>query len=314
MSRKKIDHSGETINGVKINYRIEDYIPPGGGRPLARYNCSCVHCNKTFNSLYAEVKSKKKDGCGCKNGPIEKPNKRRNVEGQRFGHCIAVKRLENGYWACQCDCGKTFTTSLSHLTTGHTKSCGCYRVLNTHNMKVKDLAGKKINMLTVEKYMYSKRFTCGDTAAMWLCECECGSKTIVSTGELVSGGTKSCGCLAASKRELLIREWLKAHKIMFATEYKFADLHLKALLRYDFAVFNSNQELLGLIEHHGVQHYVDNSTIHFGEQQREITDEMKRQYCKEHNIPLYIIKYTEDIDESLNKIIAELHANTVPSL
>lgn len=38
---------------------------------------------------------------------------------------------------------------------------------------------------------------------IWKCRCECGNFTMVSSGALKSGGTKSCGCL---KRELLVKK------------------------------------------------------------------------------------------------------------
>lgn len=51
----------------------------------------------------------------------------------------------------------------------------------------------------------------------------------------------------------------------------------------------------------------------FGKQQREITDPMKREYCKAHNIALYEIRYDEVISDAIDKIITT-HANFVPSL
>lgn len=35
----------------------------------------------------------------------------------------------------------------------------------------------------------------------WLCRCDCGSEKIVRHGQLTSGRTKSCGCLAAEQRK-----------------------------------------------------------------------------------------------------------------
>ncbi len=66
--------------------------------------------------------------------------------------------------------------------------------------KFKDLTGQKFNRLTVirrvEKPKHRK-----NRAVYWLCKCECGSdkEIIVSTGEIKSGNTKSCGCLNIEK-------------------------------------------------------------------------------------------------------------------
>lgn len=54
-----------------------------------------------------------------------------------------------------------------------------------------DLTGQKFSKLTViERAENSKS---GKTR--WLCECDCGGKTVVSSGNLKSGAVKSCGCL-----------------------------------------------------------------------------------------------------------------------
>jgi len=37
----------------------------------------------------------------------------------------------------------------------------------------------------------------------WLCECECGNQIITITAKLISGNTKSCGCLRDEKIKLL---------------------------------------------------------------------------------------------------------------
>jgi len=59
-------------------------------------------------------------------------------------------------------------------------------------MKLNDLINKKYNKLTVigetkEKDKFGNK--------LWICKCECGNSTIISTHNLISGHTKSCGCL-----------------------------------------------------------------------------------------------------------------------
>lgn len=61
-----------------------------------------------------------------------------------------------------------------------------------------DLKGQRFGRLTViEIAGYDEK-----RSFLWLCHCDCGNKTIVRSGSLRSGDTKSCGCLqkeAASK-------------------------------------------------------------------------------------------------------------------
>lgn len=53
-----------------------------------------------------------------------------------------------------------------------------------------DLTGKTFGRLTViERAENDKR-----GGARWLCQCECGDKTIASSGHLKTGHTQSCGC------------------------------------------------------------------------------------------------------------------------
>ena len=107
--------------------------------------------------------------------------------------------------------------------------------------------------------------------------------------------------------------------IGFQTEKSFPDLIADSgrKLRFDFALYDDNKGLVGLIEYQGEQHYKEHKRRpNFGKYQREVTDQMKRDYCTEHNIPLYEIRYDEDIPTSVRNILLELnliHADPVPS-
>jgi len=52
-----------------------------------------------------------------------------DVDGQRFGRLVAsnkVKKIGRAMCRlCYCDCGKKTWQATNHLTSGHTKSCGC---------------------------------------------------------------------------------------------------------------------------------------------------------------------------------------------
>lgn len=59
-----------------------------------------------------------------------------------------------------------------------------------------DLTGKKFGRWTVICRTEDKICKSGERIAMWLCECSCGNKKIVSGRSLnrKQGGSKSCGC------------------------------------------------------------------------------------------------------------------------
>lgn len=61
-----------------------------------------------------------------------------------------------------------------------------------------DITNQKYNLLTVVSKESSKT---ANGQWRWLCRCDCGKDTVVSTGNLRYGRTKSCGCLQRRKGE-----------------------------------------------------------------------------------------------------------------
>ena len=53
-----------------------------------------------------------------------------DLTNRRFGKLTAIRpqRTNTGLygWLCRCDCGKETVVRTTALTSGHTKSCGCY--------------------------------------------------------------------------------------------------------------------------------------------------------------------------------------------
>ena len=71
-----------------------------------------------------------------KNGGIKMVKVKEDLIGKKFNRLTVIKQIEdyiqpsNGKhfarWLCRCDCGNEVKTSKGELTSGHTKSCGCY--------------------------------------------------------------------------------------------------------------------------------------------------------------------------------------------
>jgi len=61
--------------------------------------------------------------------------------------------------------------------------------------KIKDLSKEKFGRLTPIKVIRKDN----SNRAMWLCKCDCGKETVVSSSNLQSGNTQSCGCLMRHK-------------------------------------------------------------------------------------------------------------------
>lgn len=97
------------------------------------------------------------------------------------------------YYLCKCDCGNEKIIRSDSITTGNTKSCGCFQSEKTRKQGIKnskDIQGTRFGRLVALKRLDNK-----GNGYNWLCKCDCGNECIVRIGQLTTGKTKSCGCL-----------------------------------------------------------------------------------------------------------------------
>lgn len=71
-----------------------------------------------------------------------------------------------------------------------------------YHQEAKNLLGKKFGKLTVIDFEKSGT----KSRTRWLCKCDCGNTKIVYASKLLSGQTKSCGCLAKDAAILIDRK------------------------------------------------------------------------------------------------------------
>ena len=104
--------------------------------------------------------------------------------------------------------------------------------------------------------------------------------------------------MRASRGEITIEEILKEAGLNFKEEYQFPDLISSTgrPLRFDFAVFDDNDNLDFLIEYQGIQHYEPKSKFggYSGLRKQQFNDMKKREYCRKHNIILVASPYTDE--------------------
>ena len=254
------------------------------------WKCECECGN--IKSMRADYFTKKENPtCGeCRN----------DLSGQIFGRLVPICKTNTdkaGHqrWLCQCQCGNTTEVLATNLIRGLTTSCGCYHKEMTSNRLI-NLFGQKFGKLTV----IERANSIGERVE-WLCRCDCGTEVIVQGANLKNGHTQSCGCLT-SLGEAKIRTILTDSDFSFSTQYTFSDLPNR---RFDFALFKNNY-LIGLIEYQGKQHYQYVNTWHQTEEEwyKAIErDKEKVEYCKENNIPLLVIPYTDYDKLDINYII-----------
>lgn len=229
-----------------------------------------------------------------------------DLSGKKFGHITFLEFDHYGndwmqYWKVKCDCGKEYVAQKYSIINGNTVSCGCERdkKLRKHReQNKKDLTGKIFGRLTVLYEDKTKKYR----KSQWFCECVCGNIVSVRTNSLTSGHTLSCGCLTSIREELTneILSHIHIDGFKWSSQVSFDDLKYKGKLLFDYGIYIKDK-LMCLIELNGMQHYQNGKE--FGKVQREITDNMKIDYCKKNNIPLETISYKEDLLKKLQEIL-----------
>ena len=134
--------------------------------------------------------------CGCYT-PLK------NLIGQKFGKLTVLNYSgsKNGkaFWHCQCTCGKEKDISAASLISGDTRSCGCLVIDKNKELKTGKSSPTKINLIG-QKFSFltlieESPIRTKNGGLQWVCKCQCGNQTIVSSDNLRRGHTKSCGCI-----------------------------------------------------------------------------------------------------------------------
>ena len=311
---KRKDLTGQRFGKIVVQgMRYGEIV---NGRKRTQCDCTC-DCGNTFITVADYLVHNGKQSCGCDSTErnIEKGKQfRKDYTGQKFGRLTVLKMN----WSdtpttanCICDCGNYITVIATQLSSGKTKSCGCLQREAARQCNTKDWSGfisdYGVELLEQEKAVRGKWY--------WKCRCGyCGNEFSALPAKIASWHTKSCGCLKFhSSKEKLIEEYLKNSGFKYQSQFTIKDCKDKYVLPFDFAVFDTNDNILFLIEYDGEQHY--KSIDFFGGdiefQKRKAHDNYKTQYCISHNITLLRLPYTLTDDELVNQIDNYLSVETV---
>lgn len=164
---------------------------------------------------------------------------------------------------------------------------------------IEDITGQTFNRLTVIELTDKQN---NDNRWLWKCQCSCEKHSIVYTSmrNLKSGNTKSVG-------EKKVKTQLELLQIKFKREKTFEGCknpETDRKLRYDFYLPDYNT----CIEYDGFTHFIANGGWNTKENLAGIQyrDNIKNKFCKDNNIKLVRIPYTDfnkiDTDYILNRI------------
>jgi len=117
----------------------------------------------------------------------------KDLVGKKFGRLTVIKlegsQDKSRIWLCVCDCGKESSIPTISLTSGNTKSCGCFQKDRMREALFEDLTGQKFGKLLILEQDKTK-----EKYSAWICQCDCGNTTSIRAQSLKSENSKSCGC------------------------------------------------------------------------------------------------------------------------
>lgn len=197
----------------------------------------------------------------------------------------------NRYGSFKCGyCGNIFEANIAEVRRGKIKSCGCYRKIEHKNRAEKKYKDKKFGKLTP---LYQTDKQGADGSYYWMCRCDCGNTTIISSADFTK--TKSCGCLLFhSYGEETAKEVLENNGIKYIFQHSFDDCNsdLGFPLRFDFYLPEHNC----CIEIDGRQHFTPVSR--FGGEEAfnrlQKNDKIKDNYCFMKGIRMIRIRYNRE--------------------
>lgn len=168
--------------------------------------CRC-ECGEEKNVRKDKLKAGRTKSCGCQKKFID-------LTGNKYGMLEVIERVEyennSTTWLCKCDCGNERVAVSKALKNGTVWHCGC-KITN----KLRDLTGKRFGRYLVIKRAENDK----NNNVRWLCKCDCGNERVVYARSLITGESKSCGCL---KDEILLSsrsQYKKPNTYIFFDDY-----------------------------------------------------------------------------------------------
>ena len=305
---KRYDITGQLFGDLTALFRVEI----DSSQKCAQWLCKCS-CGDEIVARATALRSGHTKSCGCTSYQrVSKALSKELQPGDKFGrYTILYKESETGQgglYRCRCECGVEKTIKRQFLLDGSIVSCGCYSRDEKSQRQLIDITGQRFGLLTV----LSKSDYQGGDGIYWNVRCDCGTEKVVSGHAMKKGDIISCGCSKRSIGEMTIEQLLLENNLFYKSEYIFPDL---PRLRYDFVIFDENQNPIRIIEYDGEQHF--KPVDYFGGekrfQQQIINDAIKNQYAFDHNIPIVRFPYTDIRGLTFDAIMGDKYLLHSPS-
>ena len=305
---KRYDITGQVFGDLTALFRVEI----DSSQKCAQWLCKCS-CGDEIVARATALRSGHTKSCGCTSYQrVSKALSKELQPGDKFGrYTILYKESETGQgglYRCRCECGVEKTIKRQFLLDGSIVSCGCYSREEKSQRQLIDITGQRFGLLTV----LSKSDYQGGDGVYWNVRCDCGNEKVVSGHAIRRGDIISCGCSKRSNGEMIIEQLLLENNLFYKSEYTFPDL---PRLRYDFVIFDKNQNPIRIIEYDGKQHF--EPVDYFGGekrfQQQVTNDAIKNQYAFNHNIPIVRFPYTDIRGLTFDAIMGDKYLLHSPS-
>jgi len=203
------------------------------------------------------------------------------------------------------NCNETWKVKYANISSGQ---CGCPYCAHRYPRTDKSNSLANMNPILMEEWDCEKNdfspydvLPSSNKYAFWICR-NCGN----SWNSLINSrsGKKSKGCpkCKESHAEKQISDFLKEKEAVFVRNKSFEGCRYKHPLKFDFYLPKYNI----CLEANGEQHYSIIKFFHRSNddfEDQQIRDELKRKFCKENNINLIEIPYTEY--KNIEKILTE---------
>lgn len=249
----------------------------------------CLHCDNVISLKKASDISRKINICVCYKNFKDYHEKLKYL-GEKCGFNILYDGPATQKKKIKCkNCGCIMERSLVSLlnTPEHCDNCHKYRTGVSH-YSLEEVQNKLDISFSKEYQLLQYK---GMTKEALLKHNNCGYVfKIRELGDLFKGRNRGCPKCYQFKSigEQKIRNYLDNRNIEYIPQKTFAPLN-KSKYRFDFYLPKYNIA----IEYQGEQHFRDNGFFKDSLTTIQKRDEIKRNYCKENNIELLEIKYTE---------------------